>query len=153
MAQRQTNFASLPSGVKPNITCISACSITVWIKLHIVAVRHKLLTNSRVYLHLFHRLRSYHPGFFFLSFFCAPADVLVAIIKGFYASWLQPKSLHHLINIFRNGPWLRLQPLVRSDPRCSEASPVCGERKRLTLKPVLLHTTAVGSIGISTAPI
>lgn len=34
----------------------------------------------------------------------------MAIIKGFYASWLQPKSLHERINIFRNGPPLRLQP-------------------------------------------
>lgn len=50
------------------------------------------------------------PGFFFFFFFGTPADVLVAIIKGFYASWLQPKSLHERMNIFRNGPPLRLQP-------------------------------------------
>lgn len=81
-------------------------------------------------MHLFRRIRSYLPPWIFFFFFSAPADVLVAIIKGFYASWLQPKSLHERINIFRNGPPLRLQPLGEVwSPLLRGFTCVCGERK------------------------
>lgn len=54
----------------------------------------------------------------------------MAIIKGFYASWLQPKSLHERINIFRNGPPLRLQPLGEVWSLLLRGfTCVCGERK------------------------
>ena len=58
-----------------------------------------LLTTTHISINIC-SARHFIASLDFFFFFIAPADVLVAIIKEIYASWLQPKSPQKWINIF-----------------------------------------------------